>query len=112
MQKPNRKRVEWVAIVKDKEDNNLTVEQITKMYNVTEASYIKWAGIFRKEKENLPVTETDVINLIERSLVEFDLSIKRIDGHVKDLEGDKKELLIKKANLTESLKMLKGVHTL
>ena len=109
MQKPNRKRVEWVAIVKDKEDNNLTVKQITEMYNVTEASYIKWAGIFRKEKENLPVTETDVIALIEQSLIEFDLNVKRIDEQTKNLAEARKDVLKKKAKLAESLKILKAI---
>ena len=109
MQKPNRKRIEWVAIVKDKEDNNLTVKQITEMYNVTEASYIKWAGIFKKEKESLPVTEEDVIALIEKSLIEFDNHIAKIDEQKDNLDRARKDTLKKKAKLKESLKTLRAL---
>ena len=111
MQKPNRKRKEWIAIVKDKEDNKLTIEQVCKMYNVSEASYIKWVGIFRKEKANLPVTETDVVNLIKKSLIEFDVNVKRIDEQVKNLGEAKADVLAKKAKLQASLEALTGVKT-
>lgn len=108
MYKPQRKRAEWVNIIKDKEDNNLTVDQICNMYNVSEASYIKWQGIFRKEKRNAPVTETDIVNLIKKSLAEFDANIKRIDEQVKNLAGVKADTLNKKAKLQDSLKTLTG----
>lgn len=107
--RPYKTRLEWVAIIKDKEDNNLTLEQVTTMYNVTEASYIKWVAVFKKEKENLPITEIDVIKLIEKSLVEFDLNVNRIDEQTKSLAEARKDVLKKKAKLQESLKVLKAI---
>ena len=109
MQKPYRSRIEWLEIVKDKEANNLTIEQVTSFYNVSEASVYKWASIFRKEKANLPVTEEDVIALIEKSLIEFDANIKRIDEQAANLERAKKDTLKKKAKLKESLKTLRAL---
>ena len=109
MQKPNRKRSEWVNIIKDKEDNNLTIEQITAMYNVTKASVIKWQGIFKKEKLNAPITEIDVIELIKRSISDFDTNVKRIDAQAKSLAEAKADILAKKEKLQTSLKALTGV---
>lgn len=109
MQKPNRKRSEWVNIIKDKEDNNLTVDQVAAMYNVTVASIMKWQGIFKKEKLNAPITEIDVIELIKRSIADFDNNVKRIDEQSKNLAAAKADILAKKDKLQASLKALTGV---
>lgn len=108
MQKPYRSRTEWVEIIKDKEANNLTIEQVTSFYNVSEASVYKWASIFRAEAANAPITEEDVITLINKSLANFDTNVNRIDEQIANLEAAKKDIRAKKANLKLSLKALTG----
>lgn len=106
--KKRRTRLEWRNILKDKEDNGLTIPQVLEMYDVSEASYYKWASVFRAEDANLPITEYDVINLIKRSLADFDNNIKRIDEQEKALAEARKDILNKKAKLEDSLATLTG----
>ena len=79
------------------------------MYNVTKASVMKWQGIFKKEKLNAPITEVDVIELIKRSIADFDNNVKRIDEQSKNLVAAKADILAKKDKLQASLKALTGV---
>ena len=101
-------REQWKAIIKDKEDNNLTIDQVCTMYNVSEVSYNRWVWVFKKEAENAPITEADIISLIERSIAEIDLELENIKTKRSDLADAEKIAIAKRAKLNESLQTLTG----
>lgn len=73
--KPRKTRSEWLEILKDMEDNNLSMKQVMTMYNVSEGSIYQWISNFKKEFEVMPKTESHVTDLIQKSI--SDLKIEK-----------------------------------
>lgn len=82
--KPRKTRSEWLEILKDKDDNNLSMKQVMTMYNVSEGSIYQWISNFKKEFEEMPKTEDHVFALIQKSIAD----LKREKGVNLDRLGD------------------------